>query len=143
MGNNNAEFTRLSRECQRHLQAGDLEWYSFDLKSMAQILDMEKKYVDKAKVLMIAFYIDLSGFRRRPFVDRALIFSLQSAIKQSGMDEYQVKELYLDTVRSDTTPCHIMSVSDSLYLMELSVDGKESEVAAILDNILTKNHVEW
>lgn len=143
MGNNNAEFARLSRECQRHLRAGDLEWYSFDLKSMAQILDMEKKYVDKAKVLMIAYYIDLSGFRRKPFVDRALIASLKAAIERSGMDEYQVKELYLDTVRSDTTPCHIMSVGDSLYLLELSFDGKEYEVAAILDNIRRKNHVEW
>lgn len=140
--NNNAEFTRLSRECQRHLQAGQLDWYSFDLKSMAKLLDRERKYVDKAKVLMIAFYIDLSGIGHPPFVDRAVICSLKAAIRQSGMDEYQVKGLYLDSVRSDTTPRHIMTVSDSLYLLELSLDDRDDEVGAIIDNFRLNFHVE-
>lgn len=142
MENNNAEFTRLSRECQRHLRAGQLEWYSFDLKSMAAVLDREHKYVDKAKVLMIAFYVDLSGVGHTPFVDRALIRSLKTAIQKSGMDEYEVKGLYLDSVRSDTTPRHIMTVSDSLYLMELSLLDREYEVGAIIDNFRLNNRVE-
>ncbi|MBR3972881.1 MAG: hypothetical protein IKJ99_02875 [Oscillospiraceae bacterium] len=142
MERNNVEYTRLSRECQRHLRAGRLDWYSFDLKSMAKILSMEGKYVDKAKVLMIAFYIDLSGVGHPPFVDRAAVISLKTAIRQSGMDEYQVKELYLESVRSDTTPRHIMTVSDSLYLMELSLDDREYEVGAILDNFHLNRSVE-
>lgn len=131
---NNAEFTRLSKESQRHLRLGQLDWYSFDLKSMANVLDRERKYVDKAKVLMIAFYIDLSGVGNPPFVDRATVSSLKAAIKQSGMDEFQVKELYLESVRSDTTPRHIMTVSDSLYLMELSLDDRELMVNSIIEN---------
>lgn len=142
MERNNAEYTRLSRECQRHLRAGQLDWYSFDLKSMAKVLSMEGKYVDKAKVLMIAFYIDLSGVGHPPFVDRAAVSSLKTAIRQSGMDEYQVKELYLESVRSDTTPRHIMTVSDSLYLMELSLDDREYEVGAILENFRLNKRVE-
>lgn len=134
MEKNNAEYTRLSRECQRHLRAGQLDWYSFDLKSMAKILSMEEKYVDKAKVLMIAFYIDLSGVGHPPFVDRAAVCSLKAAIRQSGMDEYQVKELYLESVRSDTTPRHIMTVSDSLYLLELSLNDRELLVNSIIEN---------
>lgn len=142
MENNNAEFTRLSRESQRHLREGKLDRYSFDLKSMATVLDSERKYIDKAKVLMIVFYIDLSGIGHIPFVDRALICSLKAAIKQSGMDEYQVKRLYLDSVRSDTTPWHIMTVSDSLYLLELSLLDREYEVGKILDNFHLKKRVE-
>lgn len=139
---NNAEFTRLSRECQRHLRSGQMDWYSFDLKSMAAVLDRERKYVDKAKVLMIAFYVDLSGIGHVPFIDRALIRSMKETIQKSGMDEYQVKELYLDSVRYDTTPRHIMTVSDSLHLMELSLLGRKYEVGAITDNLRLDFHVE-
>lgn len=139
---NNAEFTRLSRESQRHLRTGQLDWYSFDLKSMANVLENERKYVDKAKVLMIAFYIDLSGVGHPPFVDRAVVISLKAAIRKSGMDQYQAKELYLDSVRSDTTPRHIMTVSDSLYLLELSLADREYEVGAIIDNFQLSNRVE-
>lgn len=139
---NNCEFTRLSQECQRHLRAGMLDWYAFDLKSMAALYGRERKYVDKAKVLMVAFYIDLSGVCHPPFVDRAAICSLKAAIQKSGMDEYQVRGLYLDSVRSDTTPRHIMTVSDSLYLLELSLLDREYEVGAIIDNFRLSNRVE-
>ena len=139
---NNAEFTRLSRESQRHLRAGRLDWYSFDLKSMANVLDLEQKYIDKTKVLMVAFYVDLSGVGHPPFVDRAVVTSLKAAIRQSGMDEYQVKGLYLEEVRADTTPRHIMTVSDSLYIMELALSDREYEVGAILGNFRLSNRVE-
>lgn len=142
MGNNNEVFERLSRESHRHIQEGRLEWYSFDLKSMAAVLDLERRYIDKAKFLMIAFYIDLSGVGHTPFVDRSVICSLKAAIQKSEMDEYQVKELHLDSVRSDTTPRHIMTVSDSLYLLELSLLDREKEVCAILDNFRLNSHVE-
>lgn len=139
---NNAEFSRLSALTRKHLQKGSLEWYSFDMKCMAKVYDSEERYIDKAKVLMIAFYIDLSGVGQAPFVDWAAICSLKAAIERSDMDEYQVRELYRDVVRADTTPRHIMSVSDSLYLLELSLFDRESEVTAIIDDLWAKSIVK-
>ena len=62
--------------------------------------------------------------------------------QETGGYSIQVKELYLDSVRSETTPRHIMTVSDSLYLMELSLADREYEVGAILDNFRLSNRVE-
>lgn len=129
---NNDEFTRLSAECRRHLKAGMLDWFAFDLKSMGALLGKEGKYTDKLKVLMLAFYIDLSGVSQKPFIDRALLASITRAAVRSGLDKHQIDELYMDTVRADTTPSHVMTVKDSLYLLELCLNGKEVEA----DNLL-------
>lgn len=126
------EFARLSAESQRHLRSGKLGWYSFDLKQVATLFGREQKYIDKMKALMLAFYIDLSG--QAPFVDRAVILDLKNAIQKSGMNKYQVKELYLNVAHAGKMPQHLMTVSDSLYLLELSIENRDMEVGAIIDN---------
>ena len=80
------EFKRLSALCRMHLKAGMLDWYAFDLKSMAALLGREGKHTDKLKVLMVAFYIDLSGVGMAPFIDDALVASLEEAARQSGLN---------------------------------------------------------
>ena len=62
-------FARLSELSHLHLQSGRLAQYSCDLKCMAKVLDMEAKYVDEAKLQMVAFYVDLSGVGNAPFID--------------------------------------------------------------------------
>lgn len=126
------EFKRLSALCRMHLKAGMLDWYAFDLKSMAALLGREGKHTDKLKVLMVAFYIDLSGVEMDPFIDDALVASLEEAANQSGLDKHQIDELYLETVRSDTTPSHVMTVSDSRYILELTLSGRKGEADGIL-----------
>lgn len=133
---NNDDFARISAECQRHLKAGMLDWYAFDLKSMAAILGKEEKHIDKLKVLMLAFYIDLSGVSQRPFIDRALLASITTAAIRSGLDKHQIDELYMDTVQADTTPNHVMTVKDSLYLLELCLAGRELEAEELLAGLL-------
>lgn len=129
---NNDDFARVSAECRRHLKAGMLDWYAFDLKSMGAILGREEKHTDKLKVLMLAFYIDLSGVSKKPFIDRALLASITNAALHSGLDKHQIDELYMDTVRSDVTPRHIMTVKDSLYLLELCLAGREIEAEELI-----------
>lgn len=129
---NNEDFARVSAECRRHLKAGMLDWYAFDLKSMGAILGREEKHTDKLKVLMLAFYIDLSGVSKKPFIDRALLASITNAVLHSGLDKHQIDEQYMDTVRSDVTPGHIMTVKDSLYLFELCLAGREIEAEELL-----------
>ena len=50
---------------------------------------------------------------------------MKKAIEKSGMDEQQIRDLYLDSVRLDTTPRHIMSVEDSLKILEYSLAGND------------------
>ena len=135
-------FRRATKWSQHHMKTGALDWYSYDMKHMATLFDRERRYTDKAKVLMVAFYIDLSGVNHPPFVDRALICMMKSAISKSGMDVYMLRELYLDVVRKDITPHHIMSVGDSLYLLELSLEDKDYEVGRIIDGFRLANGVK-
>ncbi|MBE6954476.1 MAG: hypothetical protein E7449_01015 [Ruminococcaceae bacterium] len=132
---NNEEFARLSAECRRHLKAGMLDWFAFDLKSMGALLGKEGKYTDKLKVLMLAFYIELSGVCCRSTIDRAILPSIRNAAEKSGLTKHQIEQLYLDTVRADVTPRHIMTVKDSLYLLSLCLDNKEEDAEDILSNL--------
>ena len=135
-------FRRATKWSQHHMKTGSLDWYSYDMKHMATLFDREQRYTDKAKVLMVAFYIDLSGVNHPPFIDRALILMMKNAIKKSGMDMYSIRELYMDVVRKDITPRHIMSVGDSLYLLELSLEGRDHEVGRIIDGFRLANGVK-
>lgn len=135
-------FKRATWWSQQHLKSGALDWYSYDLKHMATLFDRVRRHTDKAKVLMLAFYIDLSGVKHPPFVDRAVICMMKKAVEKSGMDVHQFRELYMETVRSDVTPRHIMTVSDSLYLLELALAGRDFDVGTILDGFRMGNGVE-
>ena len=53
----------------------------------------------------------------------------------SGLEKHEIDELYLETVRRDTTPRHIMNVSDSLYVFNLCLTGRECEAKSILTNM--------
>lgn len=132
---NDEEYARLSAECRRHLKAGMLDWYAFDLKSMGALLGREYRYVDKLKVLMVAFYIDLSGVSKEPFIDPPLVDSIRCAARKSKMSKYQIDELYLATIRPDMTPRHCMNVKDSLYLLELCLTDRGDEAEAVLRNM--------
>ncbi len=129
---NNEEFFRLSAECRRHLKAGMFDWFAFDLKCMGALLGKEGKFKDKLKVLMLAFYIDLSGITQRPFIDRALLVPICRAADLSGLSRKEIEELYMDTVKKDATPRHIMTVKDSLHLFELCLEDKEIEAIELL-----------
>lgn len=126
------DFSELSADCRRHLKAGRLDLFSCDLKIMGDVLCREGKRADELKVLMLAFYIDLSGTSQKPFIDKASVGHIKSAVVQLKFDEHQIRELYMDTARADATPCHIMTVSDSLYLLELCISGRNTEANAIL-----------
>ena len=139
---NNAEYTRLSKECQRHLRAGMIEWYSRDLKNMAKILDREKKYTDVATTLMVAFYIDLSGVGEQPWMDWDAIRNIRRSVERANLDLYAMRGLFLDAVRSDTTPRHIMRVTDAMYVLEIALSGDRTEAQTIIKRFCLANSVE-
>lgn len=135
---NNEEFAIASAESRRHLKAGMLDRYAFDLRIMGSILRKEGRYKDELKVLMLAFYIELDGALREPYIDLALVAMIMKAAMCSGLDKYQINELYMDTVRADATPNHIMTVNDSMYLIELCLTGREEEALDLLACMIGK-----
>lgn len=133
--NYDAEYRRLSQKGQGFMRTGNLHLYSATLKQMSNILLEENKRIDEIKVLMLAFYIDLSGIGVGPYIDTIFAEKMRKALVDTQMDLYQFRELYLDTIRSDVTPRHTMKVSDTLYLLEKLLTGRGDVVAEILSKI--------
>lgn len=138
---NNTEYRRLSQEVCKHVKSGAMELYSDCLKKMAAILRNEQKYADEAKLLMLSYYVDLSGCGRPSFVNQSVVKGIRGAMENAGMDRYDMRELYLCAVGKGVTPRHIMTVSDSLYLLERELDGYEIEVLKIITDIELYNAV--
>ena len=77
------------------------------------------------KLLMLAFYIGTSGCAGEPRIETWVAAAAQGNVSRNREHLWDVMsgQMYLDTVRKDTTPSHIMSVQDSLYLFELVAEG--------------------
>jgi len=129
---NDAEYRELSAKMRQCIAAGDMLCYSATLKQAAEtILKREGHHIDRMKFLMLAFYVDLSGVGDYPRIEEWLCNSISDAATNAGYSRYQIDELYMDVVRSDVTPSHIMTVSDSLYILQLCLSGKYPEAEEI------------
>ena len=133
--NFDTEYRRLSQKGQMYMRSGNLRLYSATLKQMSKILLQEEKRIDQIKVLMLAFYIDLSGSGVSPYIDTIFAEEMRKALVDTQMDLYQFRGLYLDTVREDVTPSHKLKVSDTLYVLEKLLTGRGDVVAEILGKI--------
>lgn len=120
MNQNDKMYRELSRQCREYLMSGKLDLYSVTLKRMAEILDIEEKYVDEVKSLMVAFYIDLSGVGHSPYIDRLLVKSMNIAIRKSNLRKGAIKDLYFETIREDTTPRHMLTLKQSFHVFQLT-----------------------
>jgi hypothetical protein len=122
-------FTELSKQSAKHLKEGMLRHYVRDMKQMSDILSEEGLRTDELKFLMIAFCFEMNCFAE---IDSALVEKTRDAVVASGMTENELEQLYLDTVRPDTTPRRIMETWDSLYVLKLCIDGRENEAREIV-----------
>ena len=128
----NDAFAKLSEECRCHIRAGQIDLYSATLKQMAKLLEADGRYLDELKILISSFYIDLSGFGRASYIDRSVPAMLQTAMTNSGIENQQLCEMYVDLIRPDMIPKHAMSISESLYLFRLCIDNKVEQAEYIL-----------
>lgn len=122
-------FAELSKQSAERLKSGALLEYIQDLKRMAEVLNTEGLRVDELKILMLAFYFVLNCTY---MIDYDLIEKARAAVAASGMTENEVEQLYLDTIRPDTIPHRIMGIWDSLYVLKLCIDGRETEAREIV-----------
>ncbi len=125
-------YRRYAAEYNRHLRSGELGACGLDLFKMAAELREEGLRVDELKALMLSFYFDLSGVASGPAVNRNTARRAADAYAASGLHWHELETMYLATIRPDTTPRHIMSVRDSLYVLGICMEGRCDEADEIV-----------
>lgn len=121
----NDEYSRYAKKYNQRLRNGDLRSALGALREMAAIRRREGCDADEMKLLMLAFYISTSGCAGEPGIEAWIATAAQDNVSRNREHLWDVisGQAYLDTVRRDTTPSHIMSVQDSRYLFELVAVG--------------------
>lgn len=121
----NDEYSRYAKEYNRCLRNGDLRSALDALREMAVIRRREGCDADEMKLLMLAFYISTSGCAGEPHIEAWISEAMQNNVQrnQERLWDAVSGQIYLDAVRKDTTPSHIMSVHDSRYLFEMVAAG--------------------
>lgn len=127
-----SEFQRLASVYNNSLKMARLDLCIDPLLKMAGYLHLEKKYKDELKFRMLAFYIGLSGCAGEPFIDHWEMGLARDAYIASGMEHYEMMQLYLDIIDSRRTPKHIMGVHDSLFLFDLCMEGRIDDAEHII-----------
>lgn len=135
VGRRDEEFERLSKESQEHMKCGRLRDLSDTYMQMAAVLDSEGKYADELKVLMLAFYLDLSGVREEPFVRSEMPELARSALLNSKLSKRAMVDMYLEAIRRDSAPSHTMTVLGSLRVFNLCLLGRTEAVDRILSQV--------
>ena len=109
----------------RCLRDGAFEQALDALREMSVIRCDEGCDADEMKLLMLAFYIGVSGCAGEPRIEAWIVDAVQKNIERNKDRPWDVisRQTYLDTVRKDTTPPHIMSVNDSRLLFEMVTAG--------------------
>lgn len=117
------DFAELSQASARHLRAGLMAEYADDLRQMSKILEQEGRHADELKVLLLEFYVMLNCGETIPAIDRELVSSIRKAAAAAGASKYDVEELLLATIHDDTAPRRNFTPRDSLYVLELCMNG--------------------
>ena len=128
------EFALLSAKCKSFIRAGHISTYSCTLKEMAELFRKNDRVYDQLRVLVVSFYIDLSGFGCASFIDRNLVEQLQTAIQLAFIDIAALERSYYEWIDSDMMPQHALGRKDCWYLLRLCAEGKIEQA----DYILTK-----
>lgn len=118
-------YKKASAEYYLCLRTGQLKNALNWIRKMADVRRDEGCDADEMKLLMLAFHISTSGCAGAPRIEEWISEALQNNVKRNrkNLRDAMSGQVYLDTVRKDTTPSHIMSVQDSRYLFELVAAG--------------------
>ena len=128
------KLEELSARCRVHIRSGQIAQYAVDLKEIASLFGQKKRFHDQLKMLFLAFYIDLSGLGRAPYIDCAVAEQMCAAVVETEMKRSEVERFFFDVIPPDMVAQHPFSVRDSWYLANLCLDGKTDQA----DYILTK-----
>lgn len=127
------KLAELSARCRTHIRSGQIAYYAADLKEIANLFQQEKRFFDQLKMLFLAFYIDLSGLGRAPYIDRIAAQRMCAAGAELGRDEAQ--RLFFDMIQPGIIAQHPLSARDCWYLANLCLDGKVDQADYILSKV--------
>lgn len=129
------ELAVLTSKCRSHIRAGQIDQYSGSLKELASLFLREGHSSNQIKMLVLSFYIDLSGFGRAAYIDHNVIKQLQEALALNEMDIKELEQSYFSWVQPGMITQHTVSVKDSWYLLRLCLDGKTDQAEWALAKI--------
>lgn len=125
---------RQYNDCIRTGQiAQAVEW----LTEMAEILESEKRYTDALKLGMLTFYFATSGVYAEPVIEDRLAKQICRVVWETGLTLHEREELFLDTIRDDTLPEHIMSAKDCTYIFDVCAAGRVEDAREMLGRFVT------
>ena len=129
---NTEPFAILSRQAKEHIIGKDFGAYSEDLREMSLVVESEGKYEDALKISMMKFHIDLSGLDSEPHIDRENIEVARNSIERKNYSSESIENLFRKTIHANMTPSHCFTVSGSLRIFKLALDGAERKIGEIL-----------
>lgn len=125
---------RQYNDCIRTGQiAQAVEW----LTEMAEILESEKRYTDALKLGMLTFYFATSGVYAEPVIEDHLTKQICRVVWETHLTLHEREELFLDTIRDDTLPEHIMSAKDCAYIFDVCAAGRVEDAREMLGRFVT------
>ena len=101
MKENDALYRMLSESNKELLQEGHLDKYADNLVAMAKIHREEGNFKDELKHLMIAFYIHLSGWNARTYIDWQIVHDICFVTVKLFKTKSEIREFYESVVSED------------------------------------------
>lgn len=130
--NTACRYETAAREYNEQIRQGRLgAAYASLLEMSAARLD-EGGYIDALKLEMLAFYLTTSSTFGPPAIEADLVSLIDRTVRNARLTLHEREELFMDTVRKDTTPMHIMSVKDCAYIFDVCAAGRAEDAREML-----------
>ena len=129
------ELHELTAKGKNFIRTGQISMYSCTLKEMADLFRRNDCTEEQLRVLVLAFYIDLSGFGRASFIDHGVVERLLTAMQYRNIDIAELERSYFEWIRSDMISQHALGLKDCWYLLRLCMEGKTEQAEYILTKI--------
>lgn len=86
---------------------------------------------------MLTFYFATSGVYAEPVIEDHLANQICRVVWETGLTLHEREELFLDTIRDDTLPEHIMSAKDCAYIFDVCAAGRVEDAREMLGRFVT------
>lgn len=126
------ELDDLISKGKGYIRTGQISMYSRTLKEMAELFRGNNCTMDQLKILVLVFYIDLSGFSRASYIDCNVTERLIAVIRQERIDISELEHLFMEWIQPDMISQHAFSRKECWYLLRLCVEGKTEQAQYIL-----------
>ncbi len=130
---NDKRFSELSQQAMEYIKEAKFMEYTDTLSLMADVARAEGKRYDELKLLIIRFYVLVSGIADKPHIEWGDFELIEEAVKADKISEQQVKDLFFSTVHDRLTPRHRFSIAGSYRVFELARQGNHGKIGRIID----------